>query len=136
MMAKTQPGASNIFNITNPELYRCQIYHYHARVSRLYLRVYKGQHDEPVFYILFSDVAYFECPVNWQGADFHIEDHDVCINLMLEAGLVGKAILQFPAAYSSITDYVRLYAVETSGKPIRIIASSASLLQRLPPELT
>ena len=135
-MVKSEPGASNIFNITDADQYRCQVHHYHSRVSRLYLRVFKGQVDVPVFYLLFSDVAYFDCPVNWQGADFSIAAADDCIALMLESGLVGKAILQFPNAYASITDYARLYVAQTSAqRPVKIIANSANMVKSLPPEL-
>lgn len=135
-MVKTEPNASNIFNISNPDQYRCQVYHYHSRLSRLYVRVFKGPATIPVFYLLFTDVAYFECPVNWQGAAFDIAGQDDCIALMLETGLIGQAILQFPNAYASITDYARLYQVRTKSKPIRIIANSASMLQHLPDDLT
>ncbi len=134
-MVKTEPRSANVFNITRPEAYRCQVHHYHSRVSRLYLRVFKGQAQQPDFYLLFADVAYFECPVNWQGADFHIATHDDCIELMLEAGLVGPAILRFPGAYASLTDYTRLYIVQTAAKPVRIIAGSAALMRELPTDL-
>ena len=135
-MVKTASGSSNIFNITQPDQYRCQIHHYHSRVSRLYLNVYKGAVDTPAFHLLFSDVAYFDCPVNWQGADFSIAEGDDCITLMLETGLIGQAILRFPNAYASITDYARLYTVTTNAeRPIRIIANSANMVQSLPKEL-
>ena len=136
-MVKSQPGETNIFNITDADQYRCQVHHYHSRLSRLYLRVYKGQVDVPVFYLLFSDVAYFDCPVNWQGADFRIAAGDDCIVLMLEAGLVGRAILQFPNAYASITDYARLYIAETSAqRDVKIIANSANMVKSLPADIT
>ena len=137
-MVKTEQGESNIFNISKPENYRCQILHYHNRLSRLYLAVYQGQDRAaaPVFYVLFSDVAYFECPVSWEGAEFSIAESDDCIALLLEAGLIGKAILQFPKAYASITDYARLYIAETQAdKPVRIIANSANMIHKLPSEL-
>lgn len=134
-MAKSEHGSTNIFNITSPNAYRCQIYHYHRKVSRLYLSVYQGQQTIPVFYLLFSDVGYVEAPMNWQGADFAIEEKQACIDLMLEVGLVGQAILQFPDAYASITDYARLYQVPQMVKPIRIIASSASLLKNIPNDI-
>ena len=136
-MVKTQHGDTNIFNITDSDQYRCQVHHYHSRVSRLYLRVFKGQQDTPVFYLLFSDVAYFDCPVNWQGANFQIAEADDCIQLMLDAGLVGKAILQFPNAYASITDYARLYVAKTSAqREVKIIANSANMVHSLPGDLT
>jgi hypothetical protein len=135
-MVKHEYGASNIFNITNPQQYRCQMHHYHSRVSRLYLRVFQGNNNQPVFYLLFSDVAYMDCPVSWEGTDFRIGSQDDCIELMLEAGLIGQAILRFPKAYASITDYARLYIAETKAeRPVRIIANSASMLHQLPAEL-
>jgi len=135
-MVKSQHGAKNIFNVSDADQYRCQVHHYHSRVSRLYLRVFKGQVDTPIFYLLFADVAYFDCPVNWQGADFRIAEPDDCIALMLEVGLIGKAILQFPNAYASITDYARLYVASTNAqREVRIIASSANMVQSIPPEI-
>ncbi len=134
-MAKNAPGDINIFNITDPEQYRCQVYHYHARLSRLYLRVFKGVAETPVFYLLFTDVALMDCPVNWQGANFEIAPAEACIELLLAAGLIGKAILQFPGAYASITDYARLYQVATANRKIQLIANSASLLHQLPKEI-
>lgn len=138
-MVKSQAGDTNIFNITNPEQYRCQILHYHNRLSRLYLAVYKGEdrHASPIFYLLFIDVGYFDCPTSWQGADFSIAHGDDCIQLMLDTGLVGTALLRFPNAYASITDNAHLYIGQTSAeRPIRIIASSANMIQKLPDDLT
>lgn len=134
-MAKTEPGAINVFNISMPHLYRCQIYHYHSRLSRLYLRVFKGEQQETAaFYLLFSDVGYIEAPVTWQDADFHIAPQQDCIDLLLAAGLIGPAVLQFPDAYAAITEHARLYTVATTGQPVRIIAGSGALLQSLPAE--
>lgn len=136
IMVKHAPNATNIFNITQPERYRCQLTFYHKRLSRLYLSVYKEQNTTPAFYLLFSDTAYVECPVNWQGADFSIAPKDDCIQLMLASGLIGQAILQFPGAYASLTDYANLYRVATNGQTIRFIASSATMLHQLPSEWT
>lgn len=132
-MVKTATNSQNVFNISQAQDYRAQVLHYHNRLSRLYLSVFKGHAEAPVFYLLFSDVAYFECPVNWQGVDFAIAPSDDCIQLLLDAGLIGKAILQFPNAYASITDYARLYIAQTSSlKAVRIIASSATMLKEAP----
>ena len=134
-MAKTEHGSSNVFNITNPARYRCQVFHYHRKLSRLYLSVYQGQREQPAFYLLFSDVAYIEAPMSWIGADFDIAERDECISLMLAVGLVGDAIHQFPAAYAPITDYARLYRARSIQSEIRIIASSAVILQTVPNEI-
>ncbi|MGB1285511.1 MAG: hypothetical protein ACPG7F_03170 [Aggregatilineales bacterium] len=134
-MVKTEPGIPNIFNITAPERYRCQLYFYHNRLSRLYLSVYKDQQQHAAFYLLFTDVAYLDCPINWQGADFSIADRDDCIELMLASGLIGQAILKFPGAYASITDHARLYQVMYVDKLIQIIAGSATMLRQLPDDI-
>ena len=134
-MVKTEPQSENIFNITEAHRYRCQMHHYHSRLSRLYYRVYKDERDIPAFYLLFSDVAYVEGAVNWKGADFRIADADECIELMLEVGLIGEAILRFPNAYASITDHAKLYVADMPLTPVRLIAGSATLLTQLPADL-
>ena len=134
-MVKTELGSRNAFNISDPMRYRCQAHHYHRRLSRLYLSVYKGQRDEPAFYLLFSDVAYIDAPMSWLGADFSIAERQACIDLLLELGLVGPAIHQFPEAYASITDYARLYQARSVDHTIRIIASSAAILKDVPGEI-
>lgn len=134
-MAKIEHGSRNAFNITNSARYRCQVFHYHRKLSRLYLSVYQGAREQPAFYLLFSDVAYIEAPMSWLGAEFDIAARSECIALMLEVGLVGDAIHQFPDAYASITDYARLYRLRSVHSEIRIIASSAAILQTIPAEL-
>lgn len=134
-MAKTEHGSKNAFNISNPARYRCQIFHYHRKLSRLYLSIYQGQREQPSFYLLFADVAYIEAPMSWLGARFDIATREECIALMLEVGLVGEAIHRFPDAYASITDYARLYRVESVHSEIRIIAGSGSILQTIPSEI-
>lgn len=134
-MAKTAFGSCNAFNISRPGLYRCQVFHYHRKLSRLYLSVYQGGRNLPSLYILFSDVAYIEAPMSWEGAQFDIASKEECVKLMIEVGLVGPAIHQFPDAYASITEYARLYQVRTPGGRIRIIASSGTLMKRVPAEI-
>lgn len=134
-MVKIEHGSDNVFNISRPTAYRCQIFHYHRKLSRLYLSVYQGQKNIPAFYLLFSDVGYIDAPMSWMSAEFNIADRDTCIDLMLQTGLVGEAIHQFPDAYASITDYARLYIVPTPHKPVRIIASSGTMLNQVPAEI-
>ena len=134
-MVKTEHGSANIFNITQPKRYRCQIFHYHRKLSRLYLSVYQGQRNQPAFYILFSDLAYIDAPMTWLSADFSIAEKPACIQLMIQAGLVGEAIHQFPDAYAAITDYARLYRVQTTHREIRIIAGSGTMMRQVPDEI-
>ena len=134
-MAKIEYGSKNAFNITEPQRYRCQVLHYHRKLSRLYLSVYQGQREAAAFYLLFSDVAYIEAPMSWLSAAFDIAQRQDCIKLMLQVGLVGEAVHQFPDAYASITDYARLYQVRSVHSQVRIIASSAAILQSIPAEI-
>ena len=131
-MVKTEPGSANIFNITQPELYRCQIVHYQPRLSLLACQVFQGPATIPVLYLQFSDVGYVDAPVSWQGADFHIAERDTCIEMMMEVGLIGPAILQFAGAYAAITDHARLYTMPGERHTVRIIASHATLSREAP----
>lgn len=124
-----------VFNVKSPMLYRCQLHHYHSRLSRLYVRVYKGQAQFPAFYLLFADVGYWEGPVSWQGVAFEIAPKEDAIDLMLATGMIGPAIHQFPDAYASLTDHVQLYVMAAAGHPVRILAGSASRIADVPPEL-
>ena len=122
----------SVFEITNARLYRCQVYRYFSGLSRLYLSIFKPKQTVPAFYLLFSDVAYFEGPVNWQSVDFYIGASEDCLDLLLQTGIIGPAVLQFPDAYATITDTARLYLVDTPNSQIRIIASSAARLDSVP----
>lgn len=134
-MAKVEHNSRNVFNISEPGRYRCQVFHYHRKLSRLYMSLYKGQRNQPAIYILFSDVAYIEAPMSWLGAEFNIASKQDCIELMIDLGLVGAAIHDFPDAYASITDYARLYTANSPSSVARIIASSGTLLQSIPSEI-
>ncbi len=134
-MAKTDHKSKNVFNISRPGRYRCQIFHYHRKLSRLYLSVYLGLRDQPAFYLLFSDVAYIAGPMSWRGAEFDIAPKEDCIDLLVQVGLVGPAIHQFPDAYAPVTDYARLYTARSPESTIRIVASSATMLQSIPAEI-
>lgn len=127
---------TNIFQLPNPMLYRCHVHRYYSGLSRMYVRVFKGQQTLPAFYLLFSDVGYFEGAISWQGANFQIAPAQDCIDLMLSVGMIGEAILQFPDAYAAITETAKLYYVQTTHQPIRFIAGDAVMLTELPSELT
>jgi hypothetical protein len=124
-----------LFGIKTPQIYRCQVYRYFNSLSRLYLGVFRPYQQQPAFYLLFSDAGYFEGPLSWQSVDFHIAPAQECIDLLLRTGMIGEAIFTFPDAYAAITDTARLYRVETPHSPVQIIASSATMLDRIPAEI-
>jgi hypothetical protein len=134
-MVKSDAGAENIFNLTRPLAYRCQILHYHRRLSRLYIEVMQGPRDAPAFYLLFADVAYIDAPAAWQGADFAIASREEAVELMLATGLIGPAVRQFPDAYAALTEVTRLYQTRGPGWPVRILAGSANMLRQVPAEI-
>ncbi len=134
-MVKTAPNTENVFNISQPLRYFCHLHLYHSRLSRLYLRVFKDRRQTPSFYLLFTDVGYLDCPINWQGANFCTATHDACLALMVEAGLIDEAVLTLPGAQEALLGATRLYIAQTPHRTVRIIAGGAQLLQQLPPEL-
>ncbi len=123
---------TTLFEVKAPQMYRCQAYRYFNGLSRLYIAAFKPQQNIPAFYLLFSDVGYFEGPLSWQSVDFYTAPADDCIALMLRTGMIGEAILTFPDAYASITDAAQLYRVDTPHTPVQIIASSVTLLAEIP----
>jgi hypothetical protein len=136
----------NYFSLTHPERLRCQMYRYYSGLSRLYVSVSKSITNVPAFFLLFSDVAYVDVPVNWQSAAFRIAPHTECIDLLLATGVIGPAVLQFPDAYAAITDNAQLFVVDPprikdpnqpnpQQRPVRIIAGNAVLLPDLPGDL-
>lgn len=123
------------FDIRSPQLYRCQVYRYFSGLSRLYLSAFKAYQTAPAFFMLFSDVAYFEGPMGWESADFRLAPHEECVALMLSTGIIGEAVLQFPDAYAAVTEAASLYTVQTARAAVRIIAGSAALLAEIPASL-
>ncbi len=131
-MAKTAPGSTNIFNVTDAHRYRCHIHHYHSKLSRLVVRVYKDDRPTPAFYLMFTDVGYIDGPVNWRNVDFGIAPTDDCIALMLQGGLIDQTVADIPDARAALAAATRLYIGGTDSTRIRILAGSATLLQQLP----
>ena len=127
--------SDNVLKLATPTLYRCQVYRYFSGLSRLYLSVFKPNQTVPAFYVLFSDVAYFEGPMGWESAAFYTEDKDTCVDLLLRTGIIGPAILQFPDAYAPITETVRLYTVDSAHSQIKIVASSIARLESVPADI-
>jgi hypothetical protein len=116
---------ANAFHIKQPQLYRCHVYRYHSTLSRLYIRALKN--DETAFYLLFSDVGYFEGALNWQGANFRIAPPRDCMALMQKAGLLPPQ----PELAAALMEVVRLYVCDTEHVPVKIVAGSAVKLNEV-----
>lgn len=124
-----------VFDIAAPQLYRCQVHRYFSGLSRLYVSAFKPYQTTPAFFLLFSDVAYFEGPMGWESADFRLASHDECVALLLSAGIIGEAVRDFPEAYAAVTEAANLYVVHTPRACVRLIAGSAALLPEIPASL-
>jgi hypothetical protein len=121
---------SNIFNIKTPQIYRCHIHRYYSGLSRIYVRAFKGEAKEPAFYLLFSDVGYFEGPMNWQGISFRIAPPQECLALMQKGGLLNGVS---PDMLNAIGEVAHLYLLDSA--PVKIIAGHAARLNEIPQEL-
>ncbi|MEM6284374.1 MAG: hypothetical protein AAF787_19435 [Chloroflexota bacterium] len=128
--------SDNHFNIKAPNLYRCNMYRYSSTLSKLYIRVFKGMSVAPSFYLFFSDVGYFEGPMNWEGADFQRQESDACIALMRRVGMVQDFLLDDPETREALMESAHLYTVQTQHTTIRIVAGEAVMLADVPPEET
>jgi hypothetical protein len=119
---------SNIFNIKTPQLYRCHVYRYHSTLSRLYVRAFKGAAQDPAFYLLFSDVGYFEGPMNWQGVQFRLAPTNKCLALMQRSAMLEGVSVDMLAALGEIA---RLYVLDLPQAQVRIVAGQATKLNKV-----
>ena len=126
--------SDNHFNIKAPNLYRCNVYRYSSTLSQLYIRVFKGMSVAPSFYLFFSDVGYFEGPMNWEGVDFQMQPADDCLSLMRDMGMVEDFLLDDPDTREALTESVHLYTVKTRHSTIRIVGGEAVMMADVPPE--
>ncbi len=100
----------------------------------MYIRVFEGLKDAPSFYLLFTDVGYFEGPMNWRGVDFVRASADDCLSLMVATGMVDDMYLDDPDTRQALAEAAHLYTLQTEHSRIRIIAGEAVKLQELPAE--
>ncbi len=118
----------------DPKRYSCNVFRYHSSLSRLYIRVFEGLKDAPSFYLLFTDVGYFEGPMNWRGVDFVRADAEDCLSLMVATGMVDDMMLDDLDTRQALAEAAYLYTLQTGHSRIRIIAGEAVKLQNLPAE--
>ncbi len=135
-MAKLQHHTVKpIFKIATPEVYRCNILRYDTRLSKIYVRAFNGMSDDPSFYLLFTDVGYFEGPLNWQGAGLYKLQADECLQLMVDVGLVADFMLDDPDTLSVLKETANLYEFRTKFRPVRLIAGDVVMRHEVPADL-
>lgn len=126
---------TNIFGIETPQLYSCNVFRYHSGLSRLYIRVFKGKNEAPSFYLFFSDVGYFEGPMNWQSIDFQQATADECLSLMQQTGMVEDFMLDDEETRNALAEAIHLYRVKTPHTIVQIIGGEAVILKELPDDV-
>jgi hypothetical protein len=124
-MANSKPSTIHpIFKIAKPESYRCNILRYDTKLSQIYVRAFKGASNDPGFYLIFTDVGYFEGPLNWQGAVLYKMPAKACLNLMLEAGMLADLKMDDPETQAAVAATANLYQFKTTFRPVQLIGGS------------
>ncbi len=125
---------SPIFEIKTPEVYRCNILRYDTRLSKIYVRAFNGMSDDPSFYLLFTDVGYFEGPLNWQGAAIYKASSELCLKLMVDVGMVADFMMDDPDTLAALKETANLYLFKTKFRPIQLVAGNVVMRNNVPPE--
>lgn len=77
-----QEMSKNTFNLTNPDDYNCAILGYRHNHSMMLVRVSNDEIDSNAFFIVFSEVIYYEGPFQWNGCNFYLASEDECRELL------------------------------------------------------
>lgn len=129
-------GHNRVFDIQTPGIYKCNVFRYHSGLSKLYIRVFKSANSAPSFYIFFSDVGYFEGPMNWTSVDLRMAPPSQCLDLMRDTGLVEDFMLDDEDTRQALADATHLYVIQTAHTTIRIIAGEAVMLNDAPNDIS
>ena len=84
------------------------------------------------FYFFFTDVGYYEGPLNWKGASLRQANAQASLNLLVKLGMVHNFLLDDPDTRSALADSAKLYLFRTKLTTIRLIAGQAMKLDTLP----
>jgi len=121
--------------LTAPESYDCVVWSYLVSHSLLLVRALKddsGTNDEmlasDLFYLLFSNVRYFEGGFAWQGINFDLGTSEECLQLMRLTN--GSKALDIPD--EAILKYYHLIKFSTPQGQIRVLASDIRKIAHVP----
>jgi hypothetical protein len=121
---------NNLLGLEAPHKYQCKVWGYVIGHSQMLLEVHPASEYDNRFYLLFSDVLYFEGPMRWDN-----------VNLRLGTNEEREAI--YVRLYGPKLDDIRLaleqthhlYVFDGTGLPVRIIASGSYLSRSSAPPL-
>jgi hypothetical protein len=121
--------SKNIFNLVDPQRYECNIWSFRVNHRVLLIRADKDKFNNQTCYLSFTEVLYFEGPLNWIGADFCIGKADECIKLLGRRGF--KDIPK-----DELLDKFGLFTVQLpNSEVVKILASKhAEKTSDIPPD--
>lgn len=89
----------DIFNFfQNSETYFCQVMQYWHSHGKMLLQVHKNQFKEH-FFVIFDSVQYYEGPMGWAGANFHIGTERELSEAVKKSGFGEENLLFFLENY-------------------------------------
>jgi hypothetical protein len=118
----------NVFEIPNAANRNCLVLGYTRSHSMLEIEVegFGVEDREAKMYVRFSDVQFFEGPMVWTSADFHMSDDTECLALL-------KKLRRYPdIADSFLVEHFKLFVVSgltlaKMGIEVRILAQGGGI---------
>jgi hypothetical protein len=108
--------------LVKPQKYHCQIWAYDPSLSRLYVRIHKGDFKTgQVLYLLFVSTHYFDGPLGWKSADFQLAPFADVVELL---DRINPRRVDSPPLMDPTLGF-NLYKVTTRVGTVRILAASA-----------
>jgi hypothetical protein len=113
-------------HIENPKQYYSAIHLYYVGHSMLLVQADKGKESGPdrLLYLTFTNVVFFEGPLQWQGVDFYLGTSDECTEMLNRIGLDKRTF-----------DLYRLFKIKLEKGFINIVAMRVYCADTPPQEL-
>jgi hypothetical protein len=94
------------------------------------LRVHQGDFlTGDTFYLLFTEVQYFEGPMSWKGVGFQLGTSDECLTLLQKRPAISK----LPETdLQSMINTIKLFKFESQDL-VRILAGAVRASKDIPP---
>ena len=124
-------GFHNIFPLKESDEYSCHVFTYELGHSGLYIGVsHRTRPTETAFYLYFTDVRYFQCPVSWSGLGFEmLEDAQEHLNILTEL----RCFKAYPKDF--LLRATKVYLIDTPHLDVKIVAGEVEQTQLLPQHL-
>lgn len=117
--------------VEDPQQHVCTVWGYIFGHSQMFLEVYPEWKREERFYLLFSDVLYFEGPMKWQGSGFRFGTPVEQKNLYNR--MSGEKL---ETVWNAWNQTHRLYILDNSRFHVYILASGIFISKSSAPPLS